>query len=192
METTGEPCLAEDTLKDGRAISFRRIAADDAERLQQFHGRLSRESTRLRFFAPMPRLNNKMAVHFVEVDFDTRCAIVACFPGEAEIRGVGRYERDGKHSAEVAFVVEDELQGQGIGRMLMALIANHARASGIDRLTAITLAENHGMLTVFRQCGHPTDVTFDGDTAYVKIDIRDHDAARRAPKSLVPSMVKKS
>jgi GNAT superfamily N-acetyltransferase len=184
--------LAETPLSDGRRICYRRIRPDDAERLQAFHSRLSRETTRLRFFSPMPRLNNKMASYFVDVDFDQRCALVAHFPGEDEIRGVGRYERDSKHAAEVAFVVEDALQGLGIGRMLMKLLAEHARAMGIDRLTAMTLAENLGMLTVFRECGHPTDITFEGETAHVKIDIRDHEAAKRVPKSLVPSMIRKS
>ncbi len=188
-----DPCVAKATLRDGRPIEFRRIAPEDAEQLQQFHTRLSRETTRLRFFSPMPRLNTRMATHFVEVDFEVRCAIVAYFPGELEkIRAVGRYERDGKHSAEVAFVVEDELQGQGIGRVLMKLLAEHARSRGIDRLTAMTLAENGGMLTVFRNCGFPTDITYDGETAHVKIDIRDHTAPKRAPKSLVPSMLKKT
>ena len=192
MHGSDTAILAETPLPDGRRICYRRICPDDAEQLQAFHSRLSRETTRLRFFSPMPRLNNKMASHFAEVDFDERFAIVAHFPDEDEIRGVVRYERDSKHAAEIAFVVEDGLQGHGIGRMLMKLIAEQARSRGVDRLTAMTLAENRGMLTVFRECGHPTDITFDGDTAHVKIDIRDHEAAKRLPKSLVPSMVRKA
>lgn len=188
MDESRTPCLAESVLPDGRRMCYRPISPDDAERLQEFHLRLSRETTRLRFFSPMPRLNDKMAVHFVEVDFTDRCALVAYLPGEDELRGVGRYEREGKHSAEVAFVVEDAFQGMGIGPTLLRMLAEHARTQGIDRFTAMTLAENRGMLTVFRECGYPSDVVFDGETAFVKIDIRDSDKARRPPKSLVPSM----
>ncbi|MBA4179815.1 MAG: hypothetical protein C0506_04430 [Anaerolinea sp.] len=192
MEGRETGCLAESQLPDGRRMYYRRISPDDAQRLQAFHARLSRETTRLRFFSSMPRLNNTMALHFAEVDFKDRCAFVAYLPGEEDLRGVGRYEREGKHSAEVAFVVEDAFQGMGVGSTFLRLLADHARTQGIDRLTAMTLAENRGMLSVFRDCLHPTDITFQGDTAYVKIDIRDHEAAQRLPKSLVPSMVRKA
>lgn len=179
--------IAESVLPDGRRMCYRPISPDDAERLQEFHLRLSRETTRLRFFSPMPRLTDKLAAHFVGVDFTDRCALVAYLPGDDDLRGVGRYEREGAHSAEVAFVVEDEFQGMGIGGTLLRQLAEHGRTRGIDRFTAMTLAENRGMLTVFRESGFPTDVAFDGETAFVKMDIRDTQKARRKRRTLLPS-----
>ena len=166
-------------------MCFRPIEPDDALRLQAFHKRLSRETTRLRFFTAMPNLSREMAAHFAEVDFHDRAAFVACFPGEDAVRAVGRYERETEHSAEVAFVVEDELQSQGIGGLLMRMLAEHAQGEQFERLTAITLAENPGMLNVFRESGYPTDVHFEGQTAYVKIDIRAQGTARRRPRTLM-------
>lgn len=165
---------------------FRAIEPDDAPRLQAFHQRLSRETTRLRFFTAMPNLSAVMAEHFAEVDFHDRAAFVACFPGEDAVRAVGRYERETEHSAEAAFVVEDDLQSQGIGGVLLRMLAEHAQGEKIERLTAMTLAENRGMLTVFRESGYPTDVHFEGQTAFVKIDIRAQGTARRRPRTLMP------
>lgn len=174
------------TLRDGRRMCFRPIEPDDAGRLQAFHERLSRETTRLRFFTAMPHLSDPMAEHFAQVDFGDRGAFVACFPGEDTIRGVGRYERESEHSAEVAFVVEDELQSLGIGGVLLRMLAEHAQGEKIERLTAVTLAENRGMLAVFRESGYPTDVHFEGSTAYVRIDVRAPGAARKRPRTLLP------
>ena len=182
----GGPEVRDAQLRDGRTMSFRAIEPDDAPRLQSFHRRLSRETTRLRFFTAMPNLSAVMAEHFAEVDFHDRAAFVACFPGEEAIRAVGRYERETEHSAEVEFVVEDNLQSQGIGGVLLRMLAEHAQGEKIERLTAMTLAENRGMLTVYRESGYPTDVHFEGQTAFVKIDIRAQGTARRRPRTLMP------
>ena len=182
---SGTPEVRPAQLRDGRTMWFRAIEPDDAPRLQAFHQRLSRETTRLRFFTAMPNLSAVMAEHFAEVDFHDRAAFVACFPGEDAVRAVGRYERETEHSAEVAFVVEDDLQSLGIGGALMRMLAEHAQGENFERLTAITLAENQGMLTVFRECGYPTDVHFEGQTAYVKIDIRMPGEARKPPRTLM-------
>ena len=173
-------------LKDGRMMHFRPIEPEDAPRLQAFHEGLSRETTRLRFFTAMPHLSGPMAERFAEVDFGDRAAFVACFPGEDAIRAVGRYERESGHSAEVAFVVEDDLQSLGIGGVLLRMLAEHARGEKIERLTAVTLSENQGMLAVFRESGYPTDVHFEGPTAFVRIDIRAPGAARKQPRTLLP------
>ena len=108
-------------LRDGRTIVFRPISPEDAAALQEFHERLSRETTRLRYFSAKPHLSEEMAERFTTVDFSDRAAFVACFPGEDAIRGVGRYEREAPHSAEVAFVVEDDLQTLGIGGALLRM-----------------------------------------------------------------------
>jgi hypothetical protein len=103
------------TLHDGRMVHLRPISGDDQHELQSFHLRLSLESQRLRFFAPLPELSDAMADNFTHLDGIDRCALVAAFPGETAIRGVGRYERTSEDSAEVAFVVEDSVQSQGLG-----------------------------------------------------------------------------
>lgn len=158
-------------LRDGRRVWFRPIEPADAARLRRFHRRLSAESQRLRFFAPMRELSARMAEQFANVDFETRGAVVICHPGEDEIRGVGRYEPNGDGSMEVAFVLEDRLQGLGIGKALLHLLATYLRERGVTRLTAMVLPENRAMLAVFRSCDFPVSVVRRDGIDFVTIDI---------------------
>ena len=51
----------------------------------------------------------------------------------------------------------DAWQHAGIGSALFARLAARARAVGIERLVADTLAGNRAMRAVFRHAGHPVD-----------------------------------
>lgn len=53
--------------------------------------------------------------------------------------------------AEVAFVVADEFQGNGIASDLLGRLADLARSRSITRFVAETLAENRAMQAVFRK-----------------------------------------
>jgi GNAT superfamily N-acetyltransferase len=61
------------------------------------------------------------------------------------------FERPG--TAELAFAVIDDYQGQGIGAALMRHLALLARAGGIKELIAEVLPENIPMLKVFQRSG---------------------------------------
>ncbi len=169
-------------LADGRRVWFRPIRPDDTRRLREFHRRLSMHTQRLRFFTPMRELSQSMAEGFCNVDFQRRVAIVVTYPGETTIRGVGRYEMDdGGRSAEVAFVLQDDLQGLGIGPALLSLLAMHARVAGAEQFTAVVLPENSAMLGVFQNCEFPATVTHSDGTTYVRLDI----SAPQEPRPLV-------
>lgn len=55
---------------------------------------------------------------------------------------MGRYDAAGEDGAEVAFVVQDEHQGRGLGSVLLEHLAVAARHRGITRFYADTLATN--------------------------------------------------
>ncbi len=159
-------------LEDGLRVWFRPIRPDDAPRLQEFHRRLSPESQRMRFFSPLRELSRGMAKRLTDVDFQQRAALVGCFPGDDAIRAVARYEvvRDGV-TAEIAFVVEDGLQGRGVGKIMLHLLARHARAMGISRLVADVLPENRHMLAMFESCDFPQHTTWSAESVRVTLDI---------------------
>ena len=69
------------------------------------------------------------------------------------IVGGARYIVGQPGEAEVAFVVVDEYQGQGIGAALMRHLAAIARSSGLGELTAEVLPDNTPMLKVFEKSG---------------------------------------
>ena len=160
------------TLRDGRVVRLRPIRPNDAQRLSEFHDKLSQKTIRLRFFTPLKQLSPKFAGHLADVDFKARCAFVISFPGDDAIHGVGRYEAESSRSAEVAFVVEDEMQGLGIGPILLERLVAHARANAFERLTAVVLSENTMMLMLFRDSPYSPVIHMHADTAFVKLDIR--------------------
>jgi RimJ/RimL family protein N-acetyltransferase len=68
-------------------------------------------------------------------------------PTGVELIGVGRYEpSEEPDTAEVAFVVEDDWQGRGLGGILLDAVLEAAEARGIHRFRADVLADNHRML----------------------------------------------
>ena len=174
LHDTGHPESFQ--LRDGRAMVIRRIRPDDAPRLQALHDRLSDRTRRLRFFTRLKRLDAGFAGRLATVDFVKRAAFAASFPEDDAIWAVGRYEIEPSGDAEIAFVVHDDLQGQGLGSELLHHLAQLARTNRIPRFTATTLAENAEMLDVFRNCGLPCTVRFHGDTASVELDLGDRAA----------------
>lgn len=160
-------------LRDGRRVWFRPIRPDDSARLRRFHRRLSPESQRLRFFSPLRELSQRMADQFTNVDFINRGAVVVVEPGIDELRGVARYEMNADGSAEIAFVLEDCLQGMGVGRESLHVLAKHCRQLGVDRFTALVLPENRAMLGMFSSSGYPMRVVRRDGVVSVSLDITD-------------------
>lgn len=158
-------------LRDGRDIIIRRIRPDDGPRLSEHFSRLSPQSRRLRFFAPMKTLQSKFADRLANVDFVDGAAFVAAYPGEDTLRGVGRYARADDGSAEVSLVIDDDMHGLGLGTELLYHLASMARLNGFDQLTAQVLEENTEMLGVFRSCGFPYTSHADGSIVLVRMDI---------------------
>jgi len=137
------------TLKDGTELHLRPIRPEDALRLTDFYSRLSRHSAYQRFFTVMKRLPPDWACLLATVDYRRRLALVAeRGPAPApELVGVGRYEpTEDPDTVEVAFVVQDGLQGLGLGSILLRHLLEAAEARGIHRFRAYVLADNTRML----------------------------------------------
>jgi L-amino acid N-acyltransferase YncA len=67
-------------------------------------------------------------------------------------RVVGVAESMRLHSstmAEVAFSISPDFQGKGLGRLLLAKLAEAARESGIAGLIAVTIPANQAMINLF-------------------------------------------
>ena len=92
---------------------------------------------------------------FLNIDFKSHVALVAQIDeaGHPVIVGGGRYIVVQPGHAEIAFVVIDAYQGQGIGTILMRHLAVVARDAGLQELIAEVLPENTAMLKVFNKFG---------------------------------------
>ena len=72
--------------------------------------------------------------------------------------------------AELAFVVIDQYQGQGIGSALLRHLIVVARAAGLHEFIADVFAENSPMLRIFENCDLPTSAMHENE--YVHVTLR--------------------
>jgi RimJ/RimL family protein N-acetyltransferase len=146
---------ATEHLRDGRTIEIRALRPEDREDMLAAIGRTSPQSLRRRFFVPKRGFSEAEFAFFMNIDFDNHVALVAQIDedGRPSIVGGGRYIVVEAGRAEIAFVVVDAYQGQGIGSALMRHLANLAREAGLKGLIAEVLPENTPMLKVFSKFG---------------------------------------
>ena len=133
------------TLPSGRRLGIRPIQADDGPRLDAAYNRLSPQTKYRRFLAVKPRLTEGDLAYLTAADGTDHVALVAMPAEEAEqIIAVGRFVRlaEDPSAAELAIVVGDPYQGEGLGTELLGRLADAALARGIGRLKATVLAEN--------------------------------------------------
>lgn len=142
-------------LRDGRPIEVRALRPDDLAGMLAAIERASVESLRRRFFVTKRVFSDKEKSFFVNIDFVNHVALVAqvAEQGRTEIVGGGRYVVVRPGQAELAFVVIDAYQGQGIATMLMRHLLFIARQAGLNALTAEVLCDNTVMLNVFKRFG---------------------------------------
>jgi RimJ/RimL family protein N-acetyltransferase len=142
-------------LRGGRPIEIRALRPDDRAEMLAAIGRTSTQSLQRRFFAPKKGFSEQEMAFFLNIDFESHVALVAQIDeeGRPAIAGGGRYIVVRPGQAEIAFVVVDAYQGQGIGTMLMHHLAVLARDAGVKELIAEVLPENTAMLKVFKKFG---------------------------------------
>jgi RimJ/RimL family protein N-acetyltransferase len=148
-----------ETLRDGRPIEIRALRPDDGPGMLAAVGRTSTQSLQRRFFVPKKGFSERELAFFLNIDFESHVALVAEIDEDAHpvIIGGGRYVVVRPDQAEIAFVVVDAYQAQGLGTILMSHLATLARDAGLRQLIAEVLPENIAMLTVFRKFGFLPD-----------------------------------
>jgi acetate---CoA ligase (ADP-forming) len=158
-------------LRDGSSLHLRPIKPDDVSALLEFHTRLSPRSVYFRYFSPLPELGEERAKALAIVDYDNTFALVGELGGR--LVGVARYYRDEKahNRAEVAFLIEDALQGRGIATRMLERLAEIAREKGVTIFDAYVLGDNRKMMDVFMHTGFAVERRLDGGVFQVTFPI---------------------
>ncbi len=185
QENNGQEEHRELALADGTCVYVREIQPGDAPALQRLVGRLSDQTIHLRFFGPMKELSDKQARHFADVDGEDRYALVALDPeDEEEIVAVVRYDREGgTNRAEYAALVEDRLQGLGLGFALTRGLVGAARERGIRDFEALVLPENRAMLHLLRSLDLPESSRREDGVKHVSVNLFPEDQSAEASKN---------
>lgn len=139
-------------LASGTRVRIRPIRASDKPALALGLARLSETSRYRRFLSPKPRLSRAELRYLTEVDGHDHVGLVAVLADDpGVIVASGRWVRDPEDPAiaEVAVVVADAFQGQGLGTALGRALADAARREGVARFSALMLPENTPALRLF-------------------------------------------
>ncbi len=140
-------------LKDGRDVLIRPIRPEDEPLMRSFHESLSLQSVYLRYFhmeALSSRVAHERLLRKCFIDYDREMALVveAADPAthQRQILGVGRLARQRDPlECEVAVLIADHSQNQGLGAELLRRLVDVARSEGYARMVAHILPENANM-----------------------------------------------
>lgn len=153
-EPQGAPSSGGVILRDGSTATLRPAAVDDHRLLQRFLARISPESYGRRFFGETPfevAATRMLAPEPVEEKL-----VLFVLAGEpSHIIATGEYVRAGPDAdtAEVAFLVDDAFHGKGLGTLILERLALVAARHGVTRFTAVTMARNRPILSMFQSSG---------------------------------------
>ena len=136
-------------LSNGSTVHLRSARATDRDALAAFYESLSLQSRYFRFFGGMAQFG-----HLIDQWLERGSLGLLAFQGN-RIVGHAYYGQLNPRRAEAGFAVADEMQGRGLGTILLGQLAAIAAAAGIEEFEATILAENDRMLDVFRDSGFP-------------------------------------
>jgi RimJ/RimL family protein N-acetyltransferase len=142
-------------LRDGRELEIRALRPEDRADMLAAIGRTGAQSLQRRFFVAKRGFSDREIAFFMNIDFVNHVALIALVAenGRHVIAGGGRYIVVEPGRAEVAFLVVDGYQGQGIGSALARHLTGLARRAGLQELMADVLPENAAMLKLFKRLG---------------------------------------
>ena len=161
-------------LADGSELAVRPIRREDAPALVALHARLSTDTIHRRYFGARPRQSAGDVDRFTHVDEPWRFALVAVRE-HGDLVAVARYEGEPEaRDAEIAVVVDDALQHQGVGRGLLDRLVDVARERGLDALVADVLSVNSPMLALLRALGLPMTTDNHLDSRTIRVDLSAH------------------
>jgi acetyltransferase len=153
------------TLKNGQDVLLRPIKPEDEPMWLEMFQSLSEESIRYRFFQMLKDTPHEVRVRYCNVDYDREIAIVAELVegGKRKLLGVSRVsiEPDGK-GGEMAFIVVDKWQNQGLGTQMVDYVLDIATSMGVEGVYAIMLPDNYRALSLTKKMGFDIEYLSDG------------------------------
>jgi acetyltransferase len=151
---------------DGR-FTIRDLHCDDADAVQAFVRRLSPESRRRRFFAPIRELVPDQLLR-VTCGRGPDDVNLGAFDAAGRIVGLAQYAVGDDASAEFGVVVDDALQRGGLGTRLIDRLLELARQRGLAALSGMVLGDNWPMLSLSAKLGF--ELSEDADPTLMRVE----------------------
>lgn len=157
------------TARDGRRATVRPVRRADAPLVQQFVRALSPQSRRRRFFAPVRELSPAQLARMTLFDGSTGLGLVAVIGEDTpRIVGIAEHVLCDPPVAELAVVVADDWQRQGLGERLVRMLLSHAARTGIAAMHGFVAVANQPMLALASKLGFAFEEDADPDLVRIE------------------------
>jgi len=168
------------TMKDGREVTIRPIRPEDEPVLAAFHRTLSDRTVYLRYFASLSlsaRIAHERLLRICFGDYGREMVLVAEYrdphSGAPSIVAVGRLNKLRGHDnqAEVAVLVSDACQNQGLGLQLLRSVIQVARDEKVGRVSSEMLGDNLAMQVISKKLGFRLRSRLDSPSVQAVLDL---------------------
>jgi acyl-CoA hydrolase/GNAT superfamily N-acetyltransferase len=160
-------------LGNGKSITFRPLLPSDEFAFRNFFYSLKAETIYYRFFYQRGLFSHKtIQEQWATVDYRKNMSIIGLTSegGHKDIMAIGSYAEAEKGWAEVALVVREDFQGQGIGSRLLKVLEKIALENNYKGFIATVLRENTGMLHVFQKQYPKCRIASEGSEVAIEMD----------------------
>jgi len=161
------------TTKSGAELVVRAIMPTDEEMLSDMFYDLSDQTIINRFFSMLKSMPHRKLQTLCCIDYVSELSLVAVsgVAPKQKIVGLGSYYvSPATQRAEIAFLVADAWQGQGIGTYLMQMLVKVAKSKNLKGLTAEVLRDNVAMIALMHKSGVPAKSTPAGGSYIFTMD----------------------
>ena len=171
--------ISQFTMKDGAEVTLRPIRPEDEPLMSKFHETLSDGCVYMRYFSSLSlssRVAHERLVRICFVDYDRVMALVVDHKdevtGQHRILGVGRLiKMHRKKEAELAILVSDQCQKQGLGIELLRRTVQIARDEQLSSISAEILRDNLTAQRVFKKVGFRLRALADSSSVSARLDL---------------------
>ena len=152
-------------MKDGTQVTIRPIRPEDETLMPEFHRAVSERSVYFRYFHAAKldqRVAHERLLRMCFLDYDREIALLADPENPPGILAIGRMSKlHGQNAAEIAVLVRDQYQRQGLGLELARRLVQIARDEHLRTLHAYMLQENIEMQALVKKVGFHITTTDD-------------------------------
>ena len=165
-------------MKNGEDVTIRPIRPEDEPLLIKLHQALSERTVYLRYFQPLKlsqRTAHERLTRICFIDYDREMALAVEHrreDGTPEIIGIGRLSKlRGTNEAELAVLVDDRYQHQGMGTELYRRLVGVAREEKLERVVSTILVENRDMRTIAQKLGFRLESNLEDGTIRAELQV---------------------
>ncbi len=151
-------------LEGGLSALIRPLYPSDEFEYRNFFYSLKEETIFKRFFHKTSLFSHEVVQQdWAEIDYRTSMSLIGRVQrgGHYEVMAIGSYSSGENGYAEVAFVVHDDFQGQGVAGKMLEYLEQIARENGFVGFVASVLEANQAMLHVLQKRYPAAELTTD-------------------------------